>query len=149
MAVTAKDGTRHHSASRAAFHDKMAADKTAAGKGDGGVETKPKGEAADGAEDGEDVSHMPIHEVVEKHGPAHKVELDHDHEGGKHTKTSHHGGKKHVSEHENAHEAHQHGMMAAGVEESPDEEQETPDDANRELEGENEENEGASIPGMA
>jgi hypothetical protein len=149
MAFKAKDGSHHHSASRAAFHDKMAADKAAGdGAKDGAVETKPKGDGADGMEDGEDVSHMPIHEVVAKHGPAEKVEMEHDHEGGKHTKTSHHGGKKHVSEHENAAEAHEHGMMAAGVnEETPDEEDETPNDANRHLEGE--EGEVGSIPGMS
>lgn len=55
-----------------------------------------------------------IHEMVEHHGPAEKVEISHAE--GKHTKTSHHGGKKHVSEHGSAEEAHHHGMMAAGVE---------------------------------
>ena len=57
-----------------------------------------------------------IHDHVAEHGPAEKVELHHDHEGGRHTKISHHGGKKHVSHHGSADEAHMHGAHAAGVE---------------------------------
>jgi hypothetical protein len=147
MAFQAKDGSRHHSASRAKLHDDMAADTAAKPMG----KAKPDGGAAgaDGGEGGgQDLSHMPIHEVVAKHGPAHKVEMEHDHEGGSHKKTSHHGKHKHVSEHENAHEAHQAGMMSAGAE-TPDAEEETPDDANRNLSGENEEEEeSAAVPGM-
>lgn len=66
-----------------------------------------------------EASDIPIEEHVAEHGPAEKVEISHSE--GKHTKTSHHGGAKHVSHHESAEEAHQHGMMAAGVgHEEPD-----------------------------
>lgn len=146
MAVQALDGSRHHSASRAKLHDEMAADK---GKKPPMTKATPEaGGEPDGAE-GHDVSHMPIHEVVEKHGPAHKVEIEHDHEAMSHKKTSHHGKHKHVSEHESAEEAHDHAKMAAGVAESPDEEEETPDQANENLadQGGGEEPEN-KIPGM-
>jgi hypothetical protein len=79
--------------------------------------TAENGEAAGGEDEA-----MPqdIHEMVAEHGPAEKVEITHSE--GKHAKVSHHGGKKHMSEHASAEEAHQHGMIAAGV--SPEEQQE-------------------------
>lgn len=144
MAMYAKDGSRHHSASRARTHDMNAAEKPAAAPME---KAAPAGDESAGA--GEDVSHMPIHEVVAKHGPAHKVEIEHNHEGGTHKKTSHHGKHKHTSEHESAQEAHEHGAMAAGAEESPDEDNETPDDANRNLSGESDEEPTPTIPGMS
>lgn len=64
---------------------------------------------------GEDISHMPIHEAVANHGPADKIEMMHDHEGGQHSVTSHHGGKKHHSSHGSASEAHEHAKVAGGA----------------------------------
>lgn len=76
-------------------------------------------EAAGGNEGEMEASEMPIAEHVAEHGPAEKVEIHHSE--GKHTKVSHHGGAKHVSHHDSAEEAHQHGMMAAGIgHEEPD-----------------------------
>lgn len=152
MAVNAKDGSRHHSAGRAKLHDQMMADKGSKATtehSEGTPGGKSGADGTDGKGDGEDVSHMPIHEVVAKHGPAHEVHVEHDHENGTHKVTSHHGKKKHTSEHESAYAAHDHGAMAAGVE-SPDEETETPDDANASMGGEaaEEEHEHAGIPGI-
>jgi hypothetical protein len=72
---------------------------------------EPEGEQAHG----EDVSHMDIHQVVAQHGPADKIEMEHDHEGGMHSKMSHHGGKMHHSEHGSAEEAHDAARAAAGI----------------------------------
>ena len=140
MAMTAKDGTRHHSASRARMHDEMQTANPSA-------PAKPTAAPDQNAMGGGDVSNMPIHEVVKAHGPAHKVEIEHDHKMMKHKKTSHHGKMKHVSEHDTASEAHDHGKMAAGAEETPDEENETPDDANASLEGGADDQE-QKVPGL-
>jgi hypothetical protein len=57
-----------------------------------------------------------IHAVVAEHGPAHKVVIEHDHAAGKHSVISHHeSGHVHKSEHGSAQEAHDHGMIAAGL----------------------------------
>lgn len=146
MAMYAGDGTRHHSASRARMHD-MTAAKPAAKPSMGG--DKPAAGADAGGDMGGDVSSMPIKDVVAKHGPAHKVVMEHNHAAGSHKKTSHHGKHTHTSEHESADEAHKHGMMAAGVE-TPGEEDETPNEANEDLSGENESNEPehAGVPGI-
>lgn len=77
-----------------------------------------------GEPDGDESSPQDIHEMVAQHGPAEKVEIVHDHAAGKHSVTSHHGGKTHKSEHTSAHEAHSHGMTAAGVQ--PEEQTEEP-----------------------
>jgi len=86
-------------------------------------EMKAAARTAENGEAGSGDEAMPedIHEMVAQHGPAEKVMIEH-HEG-KHTKTSHHGGKVHKSEHASAEEAHQHGMMAAGVEPGQQEEE--------------------------
>lgn len=88
MAVTAKDGTHHHSASRARLHDEMAASR---GKSSGVVQKK------DPADSG-DKSHMPgptetpIEEHVVEHGPAHAIHYHHDQDGdGLHHVSSYHG----------------------------------------------------------
>jgi hypothetical protein len=62
---------------------------------------------------GDEQSQMDIQDHVAENGPADKVEITHAE--GRHTKTSHHGGKKHVSHHDSAEEAHEHGKIAAGV----------------------------------
>jgi hypothetical protein len=61
--------------------------------------------------------HEEIKSVVEEHGPAHKVEVAHDHEGGRHHVTSHHAdGHKHGPvTHGSAAMAHAHAAHAAGV----------------------------------
>jgi hypothetical protein len=138
MAMYAKDGSKHHSASRASLHDEMnergKSLKSSAGKDN----PTPTAGAS------KDVSHMDIKEVVAKHGPAHEVHVKHDHAAGAHHVTSHHKGAHHKSTHGSAHEAHMHGAMAAGHE--GEDENETPDEAMNESPMD-EESEG-SIPGM-
>ena len=118
----AKDGTPHHSLSRASHHDGMQADRKAP---PAVHEMKKAAPAADG-KDGNDVSHMKIAEVVKKHGPAHDIAMTHDHEAMQHHVHSTHGDKHHHSDHGSAKAAHEHAMMAAGIdhdeEETPDEE---------------------------
>lgn len=64
--------------------------------------------------DGHDISHMDIHEAVEKHGPAHKIHIEHEPSAGKHHVESHHGKHVHHSDHASMDEAHQHAKAAAG-----------------------------------
>jgi hypothetical protein len=140
MAMYDDAGQRHHSASRARLANE---NRTADMKKPTAPEKKPDGGAAMGGEGGGDLSHMAIHEVVKAHGPAHKVEIEHNHEAGSHKKTSHHGkGHTHTSEHGSVSEAHHAGMEAAG--ESPaNADDETPDQAN----GEGEDNMAAMSSG--
>lgn len=67
------------------------------------------------------------HPVVQAHGKAHKVEITHDHEAGKHhVHSRHEDGHDNLSEHGSAQEAHEEGGKLAGVdakEENPDEAQ--------------------------
>lgn len=107
MAFKSKDGKRNFGNRQQAQAYDSRGDKAA-------KEAPPSEEPADGGEtDGQEQSPMDIHEHVAQHGPAEKVEISHAE--GKHTKVSHHGGQKHVSHHESPEEAHQHGMIAAGV----------------------------------
>lgn len=79
-------------------------------------ETEPAAEAAGetaGSESSEEQT--PIHQVVSEHGPANKIEMQHDHEGGQHHTTSHHGKHKHHATHGSAGEAHDHARAAAGA----------------------------------
>lgn len=112
MAFTAKDGKPFGNRQQMKAYDERAPKKNAA----------PSAEN-DEAAGGEEKMPQDIHEMVAEHGPAEKVEIMH-HEG-KHTKVSHHGGKMHTSEHASAEEAHQHGMMAAGMEPGQEEEQQS------------------------
>lgn len=142
MAVLAKDGTRHHSASRASLHDSLSAGK---GKATVTPMKKPEGGDPAGATKGgaipQDHPHMPgphqtptetpIAEHVEEHGPAtHTFHMHHE-ETGTHHVTSHHGGmgkNMHHSEHESHEAAHEHMAQAMGAGETPDhEEYETPE----------------------
>lgn len=97
----------------------------------------PEGKGEDGGAKGggkhRDVSHMDIADVVEKHGPAHQVHIQHDHDGGTHQVATHHGdtgdGGHHVhkSKHKSVKAAHEHAMRAAGEEhEGTDEDEATP-----------------------
>ena len=109
MAFTAKDGKPFGNRQQMTAYDERAPKK----------EAKPTNEAH-AEPDGDEVP-QDIHEMVAQHGPAEKVEIDH--QEGRHTKTSHHGGKVHKSEHASAEEAHHHGMIAAGVEPGQQEQQ--------------------------
>ncbi len=103
MAYKAKDGKNFGNRQQQKAYDERPAKK----------ESKAPEHAEPDADDmGSD---QPIEEVVAQHGPADKIEMQHDHEGGKHTVTSHHGGHKHVAHHGSADEAHMHAAKAAGV----------------------------------
>jgi hypothetical protein len=86
-----------------------------------------------------DDANKPIEEVVAEHGPAHHIEIEHDHESGQHHVTSHHGEKHHKSSHGSAKEAHDHAAKAGGAEQD---EQMGPDMGQGEPEP-------AGIPGMS
>ncbi len=158
MAVLAKDGSRHHSASRASLHDSLTAKK---GPATVTPMKKPEGKdpaaAVKGPAIAQDHPHMPgphqtptetpVAEHVEQHGPStHTFHMEHE---GKHHVTSHHGGlgqNMHHSEHESAGEAHDHMAVAMGEgAESPDHEAaESP-----EYEAAEEHAGGGRIPGLA
>jgi hypothetical protein len=112
MAFTAKDGRKFGNRQQMAAYNERSTTKA--------THEEPDGD--EGEAEGEDVSEQPIGEVVAEHGPAHKIVIHHDHEGGKHRVHSHHGGKVHKSEHESADAAHMHAAHAAGLnaEEEPD-----------------------------
>jgi len=142
MAMYAKDGSRHHSASRASMHDSMSA----------GAEKKanvaPMKKPAGAGEKQEAPSPHSIEDHVREHGPAVEMHHKHDKATGKHRVVSHHGdgGEKHVSEHDTAEEAYDHMGKAMGVQQSDDEGEayageETPDEEAAE--------EHARIPGLA
>jgi len=107
MAFTSKDGKKFGNRQRMAAYDSRAPKELDARKG-----ANPKGQEPEGDND---ASGQDINEVVAQHGPAQSIEIEHDHEGGKHTVTSHHGSKMHRSEHTTAEEAHHHAGLAAGL----------------------------------
>jgi len=155
MAFPAKDGTRHHSASRARLHDDMAKDKGAKPKP--AVVPKPMEKPAEAAvakpEAGgdHDVSSQDIQEVVSAYGPAHQIVIHHDQKNGVHTVTSHHGeqGHMHHSEHGSAAEAHDSARMAAGADEANPDEAESVEEAAGETPESEREEMGGAIPGVA
>jgi hypothetical protein len=60
--------------------------------------------------------HDEIKQVVDEHGPAHKIIIQHDHDGGEHHVTSHHeDGHIHKQMHDSATMAHAHAAHAGGV----------------------------------
>lgn len=69
----------------------------------------------------DDVSKMPIHDVVKQHGPATHVASEHDHQAGKHHVHTKHGSKHHHSDHETNEMAQDHMSAALGGMSSPDE----------------------------
>jgi hypothetical protein len=112
MGFAAKDGKTFGNRQQQRAYDERAPKK----------ETKAMPDEQDGqAGENEENSPDDIHEMVAQHGPAEKVEISHSE--GKHSKVSHHGGQMHKSEHGSAAEAHHHGMMAAGVEPTEQDEQ--------------------------
>jgi hypothetical protein len=125
MAVTAKDGSRHHSSSRASLHDEMSASKASAGKV---AEMKPAGDSYPAPS-----SHS-IEDHVDEHGPAHKIEYKHDQATNEHHVSSHHGDGEetsHHSKHKTHHAAHEHMAKAMGMtkeEEQEDRDNESPDE---------------------
>lgn len=86
---------------------------------------KPARPKESGGESGgthEPSGHDEIKQVVGEHGPAHTVQIKHDHEGQHSTVTSHHeDGYKHTAEHEGEDHhamAHAHAAHAGGVHDS-------------------------------
>jgi hypothetical protein len=171
MAVKAKDGTVHHSASRALLHDEMAQSR---GKSSGVVQKKDsadKGPGQPGNKSHEPgPTETPIQDHVEEHGPAHTVHYSHDEATGKHTVTSYHGDAKpldgmgggdsaegsehmnhpgvHHSVHKTKHAAHEHMGKSMGMdhenEDSPEEpDDETPDSQQDQMAG------SRGIPGLS
>jgi hypothetical protein len=111
MAFQAKDGKSFGNRQQMKAYDERPPKKDAKAMPDEQDETGGEGNTPED-----------IHEMVAQHGPAEKVEISHSE--GKHTKVSHHGSATHKSEHASAKEAHQHGMIAAGVEPGEQDEQE-------------------------
>lgn len=89
-------------------------------KGHKPVRPKERGGESGGAH--EESGHDEIKQVVEEHGPAHRVHIEHDHDGQHSTVTSHHeGGHKHVADFdgEDHHAmAHAHAAHAGGMHDS-------------------------------
>jgi hypothetical protein len=52
--------------------------------------------------------------VVQSHGPASRVTVHHNHEGGQHTVVSQHGNFQHTSQHASAKDAHKHAAQLSG-----------------------------------
>ena len=124
MAFRAKDGKAFANRQQQQAYDERG---TANGEPKPKAQTheEPDGDEAEGGVHEMAETETPIEEHVQEHGPAHKVEVHHDHEGGRHTKISHHGeGAKHVSHHGSAEEAHDAAKLSAGVgtENQPDQE---------------------------
>lgn len=86
MAVTAKDGSRHHSASRASLHDELSSKK-----GNATVTPMKKPDGTEDAMTHPTPSTHSIEDHVEEHGPAYKIDYHHDHLSGQHHVSSHHG----------------------------------------------------------
>lgn len=156
MAVNAKDGSRHHSASRARLHDEMAAGK--AGGGAPKVKTmQPAGAGAGAASQYPEPTSTPIEEHVQEHGPAHTVVHEHDQATNTHHVSSFHGDAAkgdndhpgaHHSRHKSHAAAHEHMGKAMGVEHG--ETEETPDEADMGAgNDEGDEEETSGVPGMS
>jgi hypothetical protein len=158
MAVHAADGTRHHSASRAALHDRMASNKgpssgvkQMAGKAEG-MGSKGPGHMPGPAET---PTKTPIEDHVSEHGPAHSMMYQQS--GGMHHVSSFHGDAKpgemdhphaHHSVHKSEMAAHEHMGKSMGMdheeEERPEMEgDETPDSMQDQESG------SRGIPGLA
>jgi hypothetical protein len=89
MAVMAKDGSRHHSASRARLHDELAGRK---GMSTATPMKKDKSDAGPGGMTHPAPTKTPIEEHVEEHGPAHAMMYHHDQDGdGMHHVSTYHG----------------------------------------------------------
>jgi hypothetical protein len=112
-----KDGSRHTNRdsmkhANARFASKQPAAKQSGGDGGGdsgyneGAEEQAMG-GADGAQDGA--------AMAAEHGPATEIDMQHDHENGRHTVHAvHSDGHQHESEHGSAGEAHKFAADLAG-----------------------------------
>lgn len=134
MAFTAKDGKPFGNRQKMNAYNDRAETKV----------KEPNITAEANEPEGDDVSHMPIEDVVAEHGPAQKIEIEHDHEAGVHKVHSHHGEKTHHSEHASMSEAHEHARKAADEAETEEEKTESPEFEAGEREGAKE----YKIPGM-
>ena len=124
MGVYSKDGTPHHSMSRAKMHDeKMGSAKPPAKTHTPSPKSKSMKDLGkmDGEED------QGIEQIVKEHGPAHGMHYSIQ-EGSHHVVTHHAHGHVHHSEHASFGEAHEH-MGKAGGEGAEQEPTESPDEA--------------------
>jgi hypothetical protein len=132
MAMYAKDGSRHHSASRARMHDEMATNK---GPAAGVKQMKGQAEGASGPAHSSHPAptETSIEDHVSEHGPAHGMHYEHDQATGQHHVSTFHGDAKmgdmdhphtHHSVHKSEAGAHEHMGKSLGMDhadESPDE----------------------------
>jgi hypothetical protein len=121
--ATAKDGSKHHSNTRARMHDEKM-DEEGKKKAKPADEHEPKGDkepkaakpgnhAEPDGDEGMD-SQEPIEDVVAQHGPADKMEMNADPASGAMKMTTHHGGMKHHSTHTDPMAMGHHMMKAMG-----------------------------------
>lgn len=163
MAVYAKDGSRHHSASRAKLHDESGAAAAGTGKGNKAatepvspMKTAGAGKAGPMHPGGHPPpTETPIGDHVAEHGPAHS--MMHMLDGGTHHVSTYHGDAKmgeddhphaHHSQHKSHAAVHEHLGQALGVEggaEGEPEGEESPDEANAAMPMTG----GSKVPGLA
>ena len=124
MGVYSKDGTPHHSASRAKMHEERMGSAKPPAKVHA-PSPKSKSLKDPGSMHGEE--DQGIEAIVKEHGPAHGMHHSIQ-EGSHHVVTHHADGHVHHSEHGSFGEAHEH-MGKAGAENSEQEPTESPDDA--------------------
>jgi hypothetical protein len=104
MAFTAKDGSKHtnHSSYKSA-NARL------------GAHEPQKGEAPEESMGGEPEEGSDGAQIASEHGPAHVIDIQHDHEGGRHTvHAMHPDGHEHETEHASADEAHKFAGDCAG-----------------------------------
>ena len=102
MAFKSKDGKKFTNADAMRTHERTSSAKAA-----------PEPEMEGGEEDGS--------AIAAEHGPAHTIQINHDHEMGVHEVHSDHpSGHHHVSQHGSVEEAHEHAHKLAGKEHSPE-----------------------------
>lgn len=105
MVFPAKDGKKFSNKDSQRTHDRM-------------TSAKPMQQAP---QEGEMQDEEAPEQVAEAHGPAHHLEIHHDHEMGVHEVHSDHpDGHHHVSQHGSVEEAHEHAQKLAGKEHSPE-----------------------------
>ena len=141
MGAYAKDGTPHHSLSRARMHDEMSGTQAAKKEAPPAVKKMAVLGVKAGAEHPEPTG-IPIEDHVAEHGPAHEIHYHHDKETEKHHVTSHHGEGEdghHHSVHDTHEAAHEHMAKAMDIgnaaerEPQDHEEFETPDTEQAEM----------------
>jgi hypothetical protein len=156
MAMYAKDGSRHHSASRARMHDEMATNKGPAS----GVRqmAPPAGEKGPGAPSHHPgPTETPIEDHVDEHGPAHGMHYQHDKSTNMHHVSSFHGDAKmgemehphtHHSQHKTADGAHAHMSKSMGLD-HPNEDEGNTADEEETPDSQTEQMTGPGIPGLS